>query len=631
MNKKFIKVLAGLGFAHLALLSATAFSQEKTINQLDEVVVTASRSPRKQSETGKVVRVISAAQLAQSQGRTLPELLNNVAGLNMGGFGNHPSEIKALYLRGASAGNTLILIDGIAVNDASNISGEYDISAIAIEQIERIEILKGGNSTLYGSDAVAGVINIITKKGEGSLKAHVLATGGSYGTYKQVLGLNGSLGSTRIGFNASNLNVNGFSTARPASNQENYEKDGFKQRSIGLNVQQAISLKFKLNANVQANQNLADLDNGAFDDNADYTYNKTALLVGLGGQFIAGKAVYNFNLSQNNVDNRFLNSGSPETTRGDITNLEANVSYPLAPFVDLIGGLNYKRSSTDQVSPWGALTADNNIKSVYSSLFFKLGEQFRTELGGRLNEHNVYGNNLTYTFNPSYLIANRYKLFVNLSSAFKVPSLYQLFSEYGNLNLKPESTNTFEAGADMELVPSKLRLNLAYFNRNIKDVIDFGLVGQDFRYVNKNQQKDKGFELELNYKPSAKITVDAFYAYVTGKQIQGSESINNLIRRPKHSLGLNLQASLSKQFTAAVSYKWVAERIDQYYDTTKNESVSVDLKPFGFVDAYLQYRPKSNWTLFADVKNLLDTDFIDRAGYTTKGINFNAGFKFDIR
>ncbi|MFM6976437.1 MAG: TonB-dependent receptor plug domain-containing protein [Sphingobacteriaceae bacterium] len=626
MNKKNIKVLAGLGFAHLVLLTGNAFSQEK-ISQLDEVVVTASRSPRKQSETGKVVRVISSEQLAQSQGRSLTELLNNVAGLTIGGNGINTGELKSLYLRGASAGNTLILIDGVAVNDASSASGEYDIAAIAIDQVERIEILKGGNSTLYGSDAVAGVINIITKKGAGKLTPGMLTTAGSYGTYKQALSLNGGLGKTQIAFNASHLTSKGISVAVPAAGSQNeFEKDEFKQQGLSLNIRQTINQQFKVQANIQANLNRSDLDAGAYVDAPDDYYKKNASLFGLGAQYIAGKAVMDINLSQNNVHNTFFGFGQLSKAEAKIANIEANVSYPLTNFVDMVGGLSYKRSETKQ-SSYSDFDGNNNLKSIYSSFFFKIGDRFRTELGGRFNEHSVYGTNLTYTFNPSYLIANRHKLFVNLSSAYKVPTLYQLFSEYGNLNLKPESTNTIEAGADLDLIANRLRLNLAYFDRNIKDVIDF----DNGMYVNQNEQKDHGFELELNYKPHAKLYVDGFYAYVTGKQIQGNQSENNLYRRPKHSFGLNVGSTLGSRFTASLNFKWVGERVDNFYDAFLDQSVKATLKPYSLVDAYLQYKHKSNFTLFADVKNLFDTDYVEYSGYTTKGINFNAGFKWDIK
>ena len=263
-KKKYVGV--SLGLAQLVLLSSNALAQEKPVGVLDEVVITASRSPKKISEIGKVVRIISAETLAKSQGRSLPELLNNVAGLTIGGNGNNPGDIKSVYLRGASAGNTLILIDGIPVNDASEISGAYNISAIPIDHIERIEILKGGNSTLYGSDAVAGVINIITKKGNGQLAANLLATAGSYDSYKQVLGLNGQIQKTSISFNASNFDSKNFSTATPAKGETDFDKDGFHQKSVLLNIGQQISDKVLLRGNFQANNNEAALDNSAFQE-----------------------------------------------------------------------------------------------------------------------------------------------------------------------------------------------------------------------------------------------------------------------------------------------------------------------------------------------------------------------------
>ena len=626
MDKKIIGVFAGLG---LVCAQLPAWAQEKGNYQLNEVVVTASKSPRKQSEIGKVVRVISAEQLEQNQGRSLTELLNQVAGLTIGGNGNNPGDIKAVYLRGASAGNTLILLDGVPVNDASNISGEYDISALAIDQIERIEILKGGNSTLYGSDAVAGVINIILKKGKGPLNATTLATLGSYKTYKQAVGISGTLAKTTLAVNASNTSSAGFSSATAIPTTTNLEKDGFSQQSLQANVQQALSARFKLFANVQANKNKADLDDGAFADFTNYTYTKQSYVLGLGAQYIAGNAVIGLTGSKNKVDSKFSYVGDLTRNEGAISQAEATLSTPLAPFADLISGLSYKESATDQLSPWGSLSAKNHISSAYSSFFFKLGEHIRTELGGRLNRHSEYGNNATYTINPSYVFANRYKFFINFSSAYKVPSLYQLFSEYGNLALKPERTQTFEAGADMELIADKLTLNTAYFKRNIADVIGFDM---NYRYINQAKQYDEGLELEWKYKWSSKINLDGFYAFVTGKLVQADgQTEANLFRRPKHSLGLNLQAAISPKLTAALYYKWMGSRQDSYYDAALGQGMTTDLKAYNLLDAYIQYAPKQSIKLFIDAKNIVDTDYVDFTGYTTKGFNLNVGLLCSIR
>jgi len=141
MKKNYFRVAAGLGLVQLALLSVAAHAQDTT-RVLNNVVVTATRSPKKLSDIGRVVTVITADQINRSQGKTLPELLNSVAGLTFSGAENAPGIASSIYVRGASNGNTLILIDGFPVNNASSIDGSYDLNAFPLDQIDHIEILK---------------------------------------------------------------------------------------------------------------------------------------------------------------------------------------------------------------------------------------------------------------------------------------------------------------------------------------------------------------------------------------------------------------------------------------------------------------------------------------------------------
>lgn len=632
MKTKKLYVGVGLGLAQLALLSSYAAAQEKPASILDEVVVTASRSPKRLSEIGKVVRIISAETLAKSQGRSLPEVLNNVAGLTIGGNGNNPGDIKSVYLRGASAGNTLILIDGIPVNDASGISGEYNISAIPIDQIMRIEILKGGNSTLYGSDAVAGVINIITKKGTGAISANILATAGTYDSYKQSLGLNGQIGNTSLSISASNFDSKNFSTAAPGKGETDFDNDGFHQKSIFMNLAQQLSDKVVLRANLHANDNAADLDNGAFADAKNYTYSKSSILAGLGGQVALNKGILNFNLSQNNVINFYDNNKSVTNNEGNITHFETNLNYSLSDMIDIASGISYRYSATGQNNPYSApLNAHNDMKSMFTSIFVKSDMGFQAEIGGRYNDHSEYGSNFTYTLNPSYLIKDRYKLFVNLSSAYRVPSLYQLFSEYGNIDLKPETATSYEAGFDLNF-SENINLSLAYFKRNVENVIDFGqVVPGKYAYINQNQQKDKGFEVELGFKPVSYIDLKAFYAFVDGEVSTPTNTAFNLFRRPKNSYGLNAGFEVSKALSLNLIYKHTGERRDRYFDNSTFKTLEAELGSFNMLDAYLQYKPADRLTLFTDIKNILDENYTEFSGYQTKGLNFNAGFRLEIR
>lgn len=631
MKTKKIFFCAGLGLVQMVLSTSSIYAQESPVAALDEVVVTASRSPKKISEIGKVARVITAETLARSQGRTLPEVLNNVAGLTIGGNGTNPGDIKSVFLRGASAANTLILIDGIPVNDASEISGEYNIAAIPIDQIERVEILKGGNSTLYGSDAVAGVINIITRKGEDRLKAGLSATAGSYDTYKQILGLNGQMANTSISFNASNLDSKSFSMAKPGNGETDFDRDPFHQKSLSFNVGHQLSSRLLLRGNLQANNNRAALDNGAFTDAKDYTYDKTAYIAGLGAKLTLSQGTLNFNLSQNNIHNFYDNIGSITSNRGNIMHLEGNLNYNLSRFVDIASGLNYRYSKTIQANPYGAtLYADNNIKSFFTSVFLRSGRGLHAELGGRVNNHSQYGTNFTYTLNPSYLIADRYKVFVNVSSAYRIPSLYQLFSQYGNLDLEPETSTSYEAGFDLNFT-EKLNLAFSYFKRDIDNVIDFGPLSTGaFGYINQNNQKDKGYEAELQLSPSQAIHLSAFYAHVQGEMLTPTGNTFNLFRRPKDSFGANAGLDLSQKMSLNLIYKFTGERKDRYFDSSTFATVDTNMDSYHLLDLYTQYKPTRKLMLFADVKNLLDQDYVDFSGYNSKGLNFNAGFKLEI-
>ncbi|MFI5138488.1 MAG: TonB-dependent receptor, partial [Sphingobacteriales bacterium] len=266
MKKNYVLVAAGLGLVQFALLSTAAHAQDTT-RVLNDVVVTATRSPKKLSEIGRVVTVITAGEIRRSQGKTLPELLNTVPGITFSGANNAPGISSSVYLRGASTGNTLILIDGFPVNNSSSIEGSYDLNAFPLDQIDHIEILKGSGSTLYGSDAVAGVINIITKHATGQgLKSNVQLSGGSYNTFKESAGLNGNVKNTGIAINLSNTDSHGFPAATDTTGKAGFKNDGFHQRSVSINLNQPVSQKITLNGNFQTSYNTGDLPYGAFTD-----------------------------------------------------------------------------------------------------------------------------------------------------------------------------------------------------------------------------------------------------------------------------------------------------------------------------------------------------------------------------
>ena len=231
MKKQWIIVAATIISSPLLAQEPASEKDSTSQKTLDEVVVTANKTPQKQSTTGKVLTVINRQTLENNSGRTLTQVLNEQAGLQVTGAQGSPGTNQTVYMRGAGAANTLILVDGMPVTDGSGITIQFDLNHIAIDQVERVEILKGAQSTLYGSDAVAGVINIITRKNQSGKKAglnlHLAA--GTYGTFKGTAGLSGEINKFNYSVQYNRLQSDGFSSAHDAAGGQNFDKDGIKQ------------------------------------------------------------------------------------------------------------------------------------------------------------------------------------------------------------------------------------------------------------------------------------------------------------------------------------------------------------------------------------------------------------------
>ncbi len=640
MKKNYVNVVAGLGLVQLALLNTAAHAQEKN-RALDTVVVTATRSPKKLSETGRVVTVISAEQINRSQGKSLPELLNTIPGITFSGANNAPGISSSVFLNGALSGNILILIDGFPVNNAGSTDGSYDLNAFPVDQIDHIEILKGSGSTLYGSDAVAGVINIITKhaKKQG-LNTSVQLAGGSYNTFKESTGVIGTLKNTGIAVNLSNTDSRGFPAATDTTGKGGFRNDDFHQRSASVNLNQRITDKFSLNGNLQTSYNKGHLPYGAFTDDKNYTYNNTFLFAGIGAKMTLKKGDLKFNLSQNDVWNNYndlpndanFNTPFHAKIKGRITNAEAIFNYGLNKYLDITSGADFKYSGTDQIGSYDTIPhVNNNITSVYTSLFFK-SDIFHMELGGRYNHHSKYGDNFTYTINPSLFLADQFKLFGTVASAFKAPTLYQLSSQYGNQNLKPETTTSYEAGFDWEIIGNTLSFNSLFYKRDTKNVINFNSIPNPpyGKYENGAFEHDKGFESTLTLKLD-QVSASAYAAYVTGSQTDANGvRTNGLIRRPKNTYGVYVNYQLIKELSIGLNYKYTGDRTDTKFDPVTYAASPVILKHYNLLDGHIQYQVTNKLQLFGDLNNIFSAKYTDWLGYNTRGINFTAGLKYQI-
>lgn len=650
MRRKFYTFIPAI--ALLAISTGSNAQDSSRTNKLNEVVVTATKFAKRAGETGKIVTVLTADYLQKNSGKSLASILNSQAGLVVNGAENALGTNQDVYMRGAATGNTLILIDGIPVNDASQISNAFDINFIPVTQIERIEILRGSQSTLYGSDAVAGVINIITKK-PGTKKAGISANG-SYGSYKTWQGggsVNGSAGKLSYLGGYQYTRSDGFSSAYDSVGNGNFDKDGFKRQSVFAKVGFQASSRLKLQYLVNWSDYKAGLDEGAFTDDQDYTLHNKYLLNALSSRYDFNKGSWTVIYSYQRNKRELLNDSGyiPKSdfptkfSNGEFESgthqVETYMNWDVTSQLQLLAGADFRSSNTEQSSqyidqfgayPPSKLSPDSAHArqfSHYASLLLHNVGGFNLEVGGRFNYHNIYGNNQTISFNPSYLINNRHKLFINISSAYKVPSLYQLYSEYGNKDLLPESSINYEGGYQGALLQNKLNVRVAGFQRETKDLIIFYTDPATFRsfYRNADKQKAYGGELEASWEIVPGLNLSVNYTYVSGKVTQQDTSYYNLYRRPKHALNAELGYQLTPGLYVSAQYKYISKRWENVFG-----GAPLVLGDYYTLGGYAEYKLGQFFKIFGDFRNITDQQYFDVRGYNARKFNFTTGIAINL-
>ncbi len=276
-----------------------------------------------------------------------------------------------------------------------------------------------------------------------------------------------------------------------------------------------------------------------------------------------------------------------------------------------------------------------NQISPYASVIYKPGN-FNLELGSRLNIHSEYGSNVTFTFNPSYLIKSKVKIFGNLYSAFKTPTLYQLFDQSaGNANLYAEKGIIGEAGVELFSIKS-FKARLVGFYRNTKDAIVYTYNPSTFesKYLNASKQTNYGTELEAGY-TKGKLSITANYTYTNGKTTStydgtGSPlgkdtSYFNLYRIPKHAINLNAGVQVTKALFVSTQIHSVSKREEFIYGSSPEI-----LKAYTTFDMYGEYKFTQQAKLFIDLKNITNKKYFDFLGYNTRRFNFTAGVNFQL-
>ncbi|HEX8315016.1 MAG TPA: TonB-dependent receptor, partial [Flavisolibacter sp.] len=320
--------------------------------------------------------------------------------------------------------------------------------------------------------------------------------------------------------------------------------------------------------------------------------------------------------------------------------VELYSSIGIAKGFTLLQGADYRynsmRSKFYSLSSFGPFTSQfkdtaHSQSSAYASLFYNSpNEKLNVEIGGRLNVHSRYGNNMTYTFNPSYSFTQHFRVFGSVATGFKAPTLFQLFSpSNGRSDLKPEESKTIEGG--VQQLHKKIQSRAVYFHRTIENGLDFNYIS--FRYFNFIKQTVKGLEVETTWLPLDGLTINANYTHLNPDETTQSRvnfkdtTYNYLLRRPEHSINLSVGYQVKSGPFISLSGKYVSDR----HDVGGYQRADVLLDKYFLLNAYAEYQLKPSLKVFADAQNITNKKFFDVRGYNSIPLLFNAGITFSIQ
>jgi len=646
--KKILIIAFTLTFLTLALPaeeSAGNTKGEESPQLQYEIVVTATRLETPAKEIASSITVITKEELEKSKKNTVLEILEGVLGITTIQNGP-PGGVCSVFLRGANSEHTLVMIDGVEINNPISPSRSCDISHFSLDTVERIEILRGAQSTLYGSDALGGVINIITKKGEGRPRFLFSSSGGSYRSLVNNAELSGSIERFHYTFGLSHYITDGFSAAN-SSLEGNKEADGYRNLTLSGRTGYRPTDNIELDLSLRLIDTRSDIDNfgGAFGDDSNNIQEFDTLILkgGIRSLFLQNRweqilniSYVNFNrTSENPTDEDHLFDSDHSDFKSNIWELDWQQNLFLHHSNTLTVGLEYQqeqgKSEFTSDSPFGPLSSIFPQKKAQTTAGYiqdrvRIADRFFATIGARVDHHSRAGTSVTYRFAPAYYIQQTGTKFkATLGTGFKSPSLYQLFAPptfygpIGNEDLKPEETTTWDIGIEQSLWQNRLTLGAAYFSCSFENLIDFNF-GQG--YINVLNSYSRGTEFFLWARPTENLLLEASYTRTEAKNKDTDES---LLRRPKNKFTARLNFSFLEKGHLSISLIHTGEKDD--IEVVGWTSKRVTISSYTLINAVTSYDILQNAQVFLRLDNVLDEEYEVIKGFGTPGLSVYGGFK----
>ncbi|MFQ6082511.1 MAG: TonB-dependent receptor plug domain-containing protein [Candidatus Aminicenantia bacterium] len=590
-------------------------SKKKLMPELKyQIVVTADRIEEPAEQVSASFTIITSKDIKARQAETLSDILPSIPGFARAQIGS-PGHLSSLFIRGAESDHNLVLLNGIPINDPA--SSYFDFSNLSLDDIEKIEIIRGPQSTLYGSNAIGGVINLITKKGSEKSKFEFSALGGADSTYKGAFSFSsgGKKGNIYLG-------TSYFST------QGNFENDDYTNTTISARGD--IKLSELSNLELIARYNRTDLGipfsfPGKFSPSRRQQTEETLLSLPFSLLILpTWKIKLNFSYFKRNYkfedpDDAWGFTNSLTHSRTLRLEAQSNLSYVLG--ILTFGG-EWQSSSVDDENNFGVNFKNQKVetKALFIQNRLNFTNSFFLTAGLRLDNHSQFGNHYSPRITAAYLIRDT-KLKASWASGFRAPRPNELYTWWGNKDLKPEVSRSWEIGIEQKLMNSKLLLGVTYFSSEIEDLIVYDFIS--WKLKNLAQTQIKGTEFSLYFIPHRNYSLQANYTYLRAKDRTKGQ---DLLRRPRHSLSFDFNVQLMEKVNMNLGIIYVGKRKD-YDELTFS---TIDNPPFNRVDLSIRWRVRNGISLTGKISNLLNKEYQEVYGYPSpdRGAYFGIEFSF---
>ncbi|UDF02819.1 TonB-dependent siderophore receptor [Asticcacaulis sp. AND118] len=595
-------LLCGVAFA--ALLTSPAFAEDAP----QEVIVTLTREPVALSKVGQSVTTFDADAIARSQDVYLKDLIARSPSVSIAQTGG-PGQVGTARFRGAESDRSLFLLDGVKLGDASQIGGGFNLGLLALNDAERVEILRGPLSTLWGSQAIGGVVSVTTRKPVAPFETQVSVEGlDEYAIARA--GIGGKAGNLSWRIAGSYTDDDGVSSLRGGA-----ENDGFTQKHLNAYIHYALSATSGLSARLATTRSDYDFDgyNASFQlaDTRDTGFqDETLASLGYSNQVFDGRLKQTFTLSRTQTERSTsdLANATAYPFEGRQVSFDYTGALALTEASKLVFGASSERST--------AIASGLDKSVTLNGLFAQLRQDFTGGLtvnaSVRYDDHSVFGDNTIGQIAAAYALNDAVVFHASLGQGFKAPSLYQLYDGWsGNLKLKPEEATNLDFGVDY-YGANDSRYGVSVFGRKTENQIDYDM--STFTYGNIAETKAYGIELEGETRLTDTVRLSGNYSHIIARDDAKSSATykNDLGRAPKHLANASLDWQATETVSLGASVRYAGKSFENIYNSRV-------LDAYTLLDLRANYALNETVALYGRVENATDEDYETAANYASVG------------